>query len=147
MTTKRLYNVMVEYKLVILADSEGDAEYEALEVVMYGDLDDPSCSAVPLRYFPSGWNKECLPYGDMDQTDPDRTIQAWMDLGAAPELNNKPRAVRDEVPRISATVPSDPKETLAISLLRRLRQWDHLSGSADGPFWANEIDAVLADKE
>lgn len=31
----------------------------------------------------------------------------------------------------------------AQDLLRRLRQWDHLDGAHDGPYWKREIDAVL----
>jgi GGDEF domain-containing protein len=32
----------------------------------------------------------------------------------------------------------------ARDLLRRLRQWDHLDGAHDGPYWKREIDAALA---
>lgn len=28
-------------------------------------------------------------------------------------------------------------------LLRRLLQWDHLDGSADGPYWRSEIERTL----
>lgn len=31
----------------------------------------------------------------------------------------------------------------ARELLRRIRQWDHLDGAADGPYWKQEIDAAL----
>jgi hypothetical protein len=30
------------------------------------------------------------------------------------------------------------------ALLGRIRQWDHLDGAGDGPFWKREIDAALA---
>jgi hypothetical protein len=33
----------------------------------------------------------------------------------------------------------------AIDLLRRIREWDHLPLTGDGPYWMREIDKVLAD--
>jgi uncharacterized protein YhaN len=33
------------------------------------------------------------------------------------------------------------------ALLGRIRQWDHLDGAHDGPFWKREIDAALAGRE
>jgi hypothetical protein len=30
-----------------------------------------------------------------------------------------------------------------LNLLKQLRQWDHLDSAGDGPFWKEQIDAVI----
>ena len=53
------------------------------------------------------------------------------------------RAALDVV--LAASPPTTkPAPEDALSLLRRLRQWDHLDGAGDGPYWRGEIDRVLA---
>lgn len=37
----------------------------------------------------------------------------------------------------------DGEISLLVGLLRRLREWDHLDGSADGPYWRREIERAL----
>lgn len=31
-----------------------------------------------------------------------------------------------------------------LSLLKRLRSWDHMATAGDGPYWCREIDALLS---
>jgi hypothetical protein len=37
--------------------------------------------------------------------------------------------------------------TTPLELLKRIRQWDHLDGAGDGPFWKKQIDECLAAHE
>ena len=51
-----------------------------------------------------------------------------------------------EVERLRAAAASSPPPTEpdAVTLLRRIREWDHLDGAADGPYWKQEIDNLLS---
>lgn len=51
-------------------------------------------------------------------------------------------AVGDERLMANARLIAAAPELLG--LLQRLRQWDHLNGVADGPYWQAEIDTAIA---
>lgn len=61
------------------------------------------------------------------------------------EMNQRAREVSEERSQhlIHIATMKALAESLA-ELLRRMRQWDHLEGSADGPYWRIEIDRYLA---
>lgn len=65
-------------------------------------------------------------------------LKFWRDL-------RSPTTGRPALPMIAEACADAIAEIECLRiLLTRLRQWDHLEGAADGPFWRQEIDAALA---
>jgi hypothetical protein len=86
---KQLFTVTVEHEIIVVADSADKAEDLAREA----DIDEePDFHATPLRYLPAEWEGDSIPYGDRDETEPDRTVKQWIDAGAAPQYNITPKA-------------------------------------------------------
>lgn len=74
---KKLYTVEVTYKVVVIAGSIAEAEKEAQLAAPDVDAD----LYVSAFYLPSGWDGECLPFGDQDGED-ELTIGELIEKGA-----------------------------------------------------------------
>jgi hypothetical protein len=96
MTDKRLFTVSIEAEVVVLAESQEQAEEIAQKAAGTIDGDQWEASpASPMTCMPGGWDGECIPFGDGDPQEPDRTIAQWIERGAAPaytELFSKLKA-------------------------------------------------------
>jgi hypothetical protein len=84
MTSKRLFTVSFETEVVVLADSQEQAEKIAQRSVRSIDADQWDASASPMSCMPGGWDGGCIPFGAGDPQEPDRTIAEWIERGAAP---------------------------------------------------------------
>jgi len=79
---RRLYIVTVETEVLVVARSRQEAvELAQSESI---DFDDSDYHAVEMTYMPGAWDKECMPYGLRDEDDPDRSVEGWIEAGAAP---------------------------------------------------------------
>lgn len=78
----KLYTVVIEHEIVVVAESESEAVSHAHEAL--GDIDphDADISATEMRHLPVSWGLDAIPFGDCSEDDPDRTIQGWIDQGA-----------------------------------------------------------------
>lgn len=77
--TRRLYTVTLSLELVVLAETEADAQRVALDVVTSGEcMEEPEpTDAAELSYLPGGYDLDCLPYGgDRDETIGERDVEA-----------------------------------------------------------------------
>lgn len=88
--SKRLFTVELTAEIVVFAEDEHDARSAALDSLRELDEDAFNAHAVPMRRLPSEWTSTSIPYGEGDPSDRDRTIQGWIDQGAAPEYEVKP---------------------------------------------------------
>lgn len=86
MTEKRLFTVTLEMEIVVVAESERDAEEGARDAIKELDSYEFLTRAQPMRRLPSAWTLKALPWGDRDEDNPDRTVGQWVDLGAAPDF-------------------------------------------------------------
>jgi 3-methyladenine DNA glycosylase AlkD len=50
---------------------------------------------------------------------------------------------RDEVVRADVARQLERELTIAVNLLKRIRQWDMLDATEDGAYWKSEIDMVI----
>jgi hypothetical protein len=85
----KLFTVTVETEIVVLANSSTEAEELARDTIgPGGDIssNEFDTHAQPMSYLPGSWETDAIPYGEHDSSDPDRTIQSWIDHGAAPEF-------------------------------------------------------------
>lgn len=78
--SKQLYVVELLQELVVVAESKQEAEALARDA----DYDTPSVSATELCFLPADWDLDCIPWGEQDDSNPDRTVGEWIELGAAP---------------------------------------------------------------
>jgi hypothetical protein len=78
---KKLYVVAISMEIVVVANSAKEAE----EIATSGIDDTPDYSAVPMTWFPYGWEPDSIVYGNVDVEEVDRTLGEWIDRGAAPE--------------------------------------------------------------
>ena len=83
-TSKKLFTVQVTYEIIVVASDAAAAERHATaeHVVDFGE---PDVLAVPMSFLPADWDEDSIPFGDSDPAEPDRTIDGWMKLGAAPD--------------------------------------------------------------
>jgi len=90
--TRRLYTVTLSLELVVIAETEADAQRVALDVVTSGEcMEEPEpTDAAELSYLPGGYDLDCLPYGG----DRDETIGELIEQGAAPGYSARMRAAR-----------------------------------------------------
>lgn len=51
------------------------------------------------------------------------------------------------IPMLDALDAQEARAERLYWLLKRIGEWDHLTGAADGPFWKREIEAAIADAE
>ncbi len=98
MSTKRLFVVTIEVDTIVIAEDREEAESLAME--QRDDQDGWSSHAVPMSYFPADWEGDSIPFGEADPEAPDRTVDQWIELGAAPEYG-KLVAKLAEKPEIS----------------------------------------------
>lgn len=85
----RLFIVRVETEVVVVAEDEADAVKQAGRD--WRDItDEYSCdvTAREMTYLTNDADE--IPFGRRDENDPDRTIQGWIDAGAAPKLKKRP---------------------------------------------------------
>lgn len=77
--TKRLYEVRCEVTLMVVAESDADAESLAQDVVSVKD-DGAAVEAYarPARVVPEDW-RGCLPFGGEDEKHAD--CEAWLAMG------------------------------------------------------------------
>jgi hypothetical protein len=80
----RLYNVVLSVEVVVLAENEDAASELAVESFDEIDPDSFDSKARPMDSLPDGWDDKSIPLGDEDPEDPDRTVEEWAKLGAAP---------------------------------------------------------------
>jgi hypothetical protein len=78
----KLYTVVLKHEIVVVAESESDAEDHARDAI--DDLDPQDChtTATEMRHLPVDWELSSIPYGESSSEDPDRTIKGWIDQGA-----------------------------------------------------------------
>lgn len=93
MTTKRLYNVTVEAEIVVLADSQQEAEKIAARLSRF-DMDPWDTTARDFSHMPNDWDKDSIPFGDEDPANPDKTVGEWLEDGAAPEYMETLKALK-----------------------------------------------------
>jgi hypothetical protein len=79
--SKRLYNVLITFDVLVLADDADEARDVDMNDVR--DAAEPTVIASEATYMPSGWGAESLPLGDDDDG---LTIDKWIEAGAAPLL-------------------------------------------------------------
>jgi hypothetical protein len=84
-SSKRLFTVAIETEVVVLAESSSEAELLARESMRDLDGDQWTMMASPMAYLPAGWEGDAIPYGPGDSEDPDRTVDKWIERGAAPK--------------------------------------------------------------
>ena len=84
--TKQLWHVTLAVDAIIVADTREQAESIArgLRYDLARESDFDVENTMPMDHFPSGWEPDSIPHGYHDPEDPDRTVAAWLDLGAAP---------------------------------------------------------------
>lgn len=80
----KLYVVAIETEIVVVADSEEEAEKIAMSQQL--DLDGWSYQARDLTDLPGSWDDTSIPFGYCESDDPDRTVGEWIARGAAPKL-------------------------------------------------------------
>lgn len=78
----KLYTVVIEHEIVVVAESESEAVSHAREALDDIDPYDAGISATEMRHLPADWELSAIPFGDRSEDDPDRTIQGWIDQGA-----------------------------------------------------------------
>ena len=79
---KQLYAVTLEVEIVVAAEDEQHAHFEALDAVAELDSQGFHANARPLlgaKDLPHGWDPDCIPYGDGDDT----TIAEYLSAEAA----------------------------------------------------------------
>lgn len=87
---KKLWNVTVEYDVVVYAEDEDDANDLAFDAIRDGDADG-AANATPMRYMPGWWDEDALPFSGADDIE---TVGALIKAGAAPEYKANARKVR-----------------------------------------------------
>lgn len=90
----QLFTVEITTEVVVVAESFADAVKQAKEISSL-DTQDPSYVATEMATIPSDWDLEAIPFGRQDKDNPDKTIQQWIDDGAAPlysRLRRKPES-------------------------------------------------------
>jgi hypothetical protein len=78
---KKLFVVTLTTEVVVVADDLDSAEDLALAAERDRQLE-PAARASEMRYLPGDFDLDSIPFGDCDDSDPDRTIQGWIDAGA-----------------------------------------------------------------
>lgn len=105
--TKKLFTVTIQAEIVVVADDAVQAGMEAAKVVRDLTFDGTfGYHAEPMRHFPAEFDGNCMPFGEGDPADPDRTIDAWIEKGAAPEYV----AMQERFQRRSGGSSSPPGE-------------------------------------
>jgi hypothetical protein len=82
---KKLYTVTIEAEIVVVADDAAEAEEAAHDAMSDLSSYDYDISATPMRFLPSGWEMNAIPYGENADDDPDRTVDGWIRAGAGEE--------------------------------------------------------------
>jgi len=78
----KLFTVTLETTLIVVADDEREAEELALEADI--SISEMGAMANDMRHYPGDWDENSIPYGEQDPQNPDKTVQEWIDEGAAP---------------------------------------------------------------
>jgi hypothetical protein len=93
MTDKKLFVVTITTEIIVVADSESDAEHLARyeKDIEWADVDYSAC---PMRHMPGEWDGDSIPFGDRLEEEPDRTVNAWIERGAAPEYKVRTKAAK-----------------------------------------------------
>lgn len=81
-----LYTVTIETEIVVLAESLEQAIGAAQKAHRDFDSSAFSYHANRMRYMPGDWS-DSIPYGERDEKEPDRTVEQWIALGAAPDYS------------------------------------------------------------
>lgn len=82
---KQLFVVTLTREILVVADDAFEAQEMAQDAEREGDLEEPAAHAVEMSFLPGGWEMTSIPWGDRDETDPDRTVGKWIEMGAAPQ--------------------------------------------------------------
>lgn len=84
MTQKKLFTVTIETEIVVVASDNDEAEKVAKEAFRSRDIGSEEYDFRPreMKFLPSGWDLNAIPFGEREASDPDRTIQGWIDAGA-----------------------------------------------------------------
>ena len=70
----KLWNVSIEYEIIVVAEDSDEAEEIAERVARKMD-DEPFVHASSMSYYPAGDTDKCIPYGEDDT--PSLTIGEW----------------------------------------------------------------------
>lgn len=90
MSGKKLFTVRLWNEVVVVAEDENDAQSVAISALRSEGMSSFGAHAAPMRRFPEDWEPSTIPYGNDGKAECDRTIQKWIDAGAAPEYKAKP---------------------------------------------------------
>lgn len=83
---KQLYVVELTREVVVVAESQKEAEQVALDTPDDGS----DASAQEMMHYPGDWDEDSIPFGKGDPKDPDRTVSEWIAMGAAPKYKVRP---------------------------------------------------------
>ena len=80
---KKLFVATITHEVIIVADDAFFAAAHAskLSASDYGEAEVDVTEMITL---PADWDEEAIPFGDRAEGDPDRTVGAWVERGAAP---------------------------------------------------------------
>lgn len=92
MSVKRLFVVELINEMIVLADSPEAAERFAKRI-QRDEAGEPDAQASDMAYYPGDWDSSSIPFGDRDEAEPDRTVEKWIELGAAPEYRTRKKPV------------------------------------------------------
>lgn len=79
---KKLFTVTIETEIVVLAETAKEAEEYAADELRELDSYQYDFHAMEMAHLPGDWDVKSIPYGDVDEEHPDRTIQEWIDAGS-----------------------------------------------------------------
>ena len=80
---KQLFVVTMTTEILVVAEDAAEAEKLA-QREPHVDWGEPDYHVTPMTYLPADWDGDSIPFGHRDEAEPDRTVDQWMALGAAP---------------------------------------------------------------
>jgi hypothetical protein len=89
MAEKKLWTVTIEQEIVVVAENEADAEEAARDALGRHDVEPEVSHARQMSHLPCDWDLKAIPFGEGNDAEPDRNIEGWIKLGAAPEYEKQ----------------------------------------------------------
>lgn len=101
----KLYTVEMKLEIVVIAESESEAEEAAEDAWHEMSVSDASVNAFEMSHLPWGWEGGELPWRPNDDL-PERTVDEWIEAGAAPKLVAARDRNRKALATHAATLPN-----------------------------------------